>query len=63
VTLRWASDVRTARRARTYGDLAGNEVGLVIDSYGLLSIAVSQRSAAAELRLRPGDTVTLEAAQ
>lgn len=63
VTLRWgAEQVRTARRARTYGALKAGEVGLVVDSYGLVSVALDRRSAADELRLRPGDAVTLEAA-
>jgi S-adenosylmethionine hydrolase len=63
VTLRWGADqVRTARRALTYGALKAGEVGLVIDSYGLVSVALDRRSAAEELRLRPGDAVTLEAA-
>ena len=63
VTLRWgAEQVRTARRAPTYGALKAGEVGLVIDSYGLVSVALDRRSAAEELRLRPGDAVILEAA-
>jgi S-adenosyl-L-methionine hydrolase (adenosine-forming) len=62
VSVRWGADkVRTARRAGTYGDLRPGEVGLVVDSYGLLSLAFDQRSAADELRLRAGDAVTLEA--
>ena len=63
VTLRWgAEQVRTARRAPTYGALKTGEVGLVVDSYGLVSVALDRRSAAEELRLRPGDAVILEAA-
>ena len=63
VTLRWSADqVRTARRAPAYGALKAGEVGLVVDSYGLVSVALDRRSAAEELRLRPGDAVTLEAA-
>ena len=63
VTIRWGADqARTARRAPTYGALKTGEVGLVVDSYGLLSVALDRRSAADELRLRPGDAVTLGAA-
>ena len=63
VTLRWGVEqVRTARRAPTYGALKTGEVGLVVDSYGLVSVALDRRSAAEELRLRPGDAVILEAA-
>ena len=38
------------------------EIGLVLDSYGLLAVALMRRSAAAELGLEPGDEVTLSAA-
>lgn len=62
VSLRWgAGQVRTARRARTYGDLKAGEVGLVVDAYGLVSVVLDRRSAAEELRLRPGDAVSLGA--
>jgi S-adenosyl-L-methionine hydrolase (adenosine-forming) len=49
----------TARRAAAYGDLGGG-VGLVIDSYGLLSISCDRASAADVLGLRPGDEVWLD---
>lgn len=63
ITLRWGGDkVRTARRAPTYGALKAGEVGLVVDSYGLVSVALDRRSAAEELRLRSGDAVILEPA-
>jgi len=63
VTMRWGIEqVRTARRAATYGALKAGEVGLVVDSYGLVSVALDRSSAAAELKLRPGDAVTLETA-
>ncbi|HEX2700973.1 MAG TPA: SAM-dependent chlorinase/fluorinase [Acidimicrobiales bacterium] len=63
VMLRWGLDqVRTASRAPTYGALKAGEVGLVVDSYGLVSVALDRASAADELRLRPGDAITLEAA-
>jgi S-adenosylmethionine hydrolase len=62
VRLRWgAEQVRTGRRAHTYGGLRTGEVGLVVDSYGLVSIALDRRSAADELHLRPGDAVSLDA--
>src|SRR5205807_9650559 len=62
ITLRYADQARTATRAGTYAELGAGQVGLVVDSYGLLSIALDRRSAADELRLKPGDEVTLEAA-
>lgn len=56
-----SKNVRRAVRARAYGDLPGAELGVIVDSYGLVSLAFDRRSAAAELRLRPGDAVALAA--
>jgi S-adenosyl-L-methionine hydrolase (adenosine-forming) len=50
---------RTARRAAAYAELRPGEVGLVVDSYGLISVAVDRGSAAAELGLAATDRVTL----
>lgn len=54
---------RTAVRARTYADLRPGQIGLVTDSYGLVSIALDRRSAADELRIHAGDGVTIRAAE
>jgi S-adenosylmethionine hydrolase len=61
VRLRFGSSgsTRTARVATAYDELATGQVGLVVDSYGLLSIAVARSSAAAELAIGPGDEVVL----
>jgi S-adenosylmethionine hydrolase len=59
VQLRWGEDVRTADRSPTYEGIAAGQVGLVVDSYGMLSICMGRRSAAAELRLGPGIEVAL----
>jgi S-adenosylmethionine hydrolase len=59
ITLAWGDEVRTARRVDTYADLKGSQVGLVVDSYGLLSIAADRSSAADQLGLRAGDGITL----
>jgi S-adenosylmethionine hydrolase len=61
VQLRWNDDVRTAERADTYQGIAAGQVGLVIDSYGMLSICLGRRSAADELTLTVGTEVTLGA--
>ena len=61
VQLRWGDDVRTAERAPTYEGIAPGQVGLVVDSYGMLSICLGKRSAAAELRLAAGTEVALVA--
>ncbi|MCU1454341.1 MAG: hypothetical protein JWN46_2487 [Acidimicrobiales bacterium] len=59
VRLRFGSQTRTGVRHRTYAEIGPGEIGLVVDSYGLLSIAVDQQSAADELRLGTGDEVLL----
>jgi S-adenosyl-L-methionine hydrolase (adenosine-forming) len=53
-----ADTPRTATVSATYADV-GKGIGLVVDSYGLVSIALDRRSAAAELDLAAGDLVTL----
>lgn len=60
VRLRAGDLVHTASRAASYAALAPSQVGLVVDSYGLVSIALDRRSAAAELGLGPGTEVVLE---
>jgi S-adenosylmethionine hydrolase len=60
LTLRAGDSARTATRVRAYRHIPTGGVGLVVDSYGLLSVAVDRGSAAAELGLHEGDAVTLE---
>jgi S-adenosylmethionine hydrolase len=62
VTLRYEDQVRTAVRARTYDELGPGQIGLVVDSYGLVSVALARRSAADELRLHPPTQISLEPA-
>ncbi|MGH9280133.1 MAG: SAM hydrolase/SAM-dependent halogenase family protein [Acidimicrobiales bacterium] len=50
---------RAATRARSYADLKAGQVGLLVDSYGMLAIALNRRPAAEELRVGPGDAVTI----
>lgn len=63
VSLKVGDQTRSAVRARSYGDLRPGQLGLVTDSYGLVSIALDRRSAAEELRIHPGDGVSLEVAR
>jgi S-adenosyl-L-methionine hydrolase (adenosine-forming) len=58
--LRFREETRVAKQVTTYADVGPGEVGLIVDSYGLVSISLDRRSAAAELRLHPGDGVNLE---
>lgn len=53
--------VRSATLARTYAELGSGQVGLVVDSYGLLALAMDRRSVATELGLSEDDPVTIEA--
>ncbi len=61
VQLRWGDDVRTAERSPTYAGIAPGQAGLVVDSYGMLSVCLGKRSAAEELRLAVGTEVVLAA--
>lgn len=54
------SGVRTAGVVRTYGELKQGQLGVIVDSYGLVSLAFDRMGAAAELRIHAGDAVTLE---
>jgi S-adenosylmethionine hydrolase len=51
---------RIAVRAASYADVRVGEVGLVVDSYGLLSLCVDRGSAALELGVHAGAQVIIE---
>ena len=51
--------IRAARWVHTYADAKPSELVLLVDSYGLLSLALDRESAAAALGLRAGAGVTL----
>jgi len=62
VQLRWTrprEGVRTAVRAASYHDLGRGQVGLVVDSYGLLAVSIPRSSAAEALGLAAGDELSL----
>jgi len=59
VRLRFNDDVRTARIVETYAEVGPNDIGLVVDSYGLVSVVVEQQSAATQLGLLTGTAVAL----
>ena len=61
VQLRWGDDVRTAERAPTYQGITPGQVGLVVDSYGMLSVCLGKHSAAAQLGMPVGTEVRLSA--
>lgn len=59
IELRFAHRARTGVRHRSYADVPVGAIGLVVDSYGLVSIAVDRSSAADELGIGTGDEVVL----
>jgi len=61
VQLRWNDDVRTAERADTYLGITAGQVGLVVDSYGMLSVCLGKRPASSELAMPVGTELTLAA--
>ncbi len=52
-------EIRAARWVHTYADAKPSELVLLVDSYGLLALALDRESAAATLRLKAGSGVTL----
>ena len=61
--MRARDSVRRVMLATTYSELTTGVVGLVVDSYGLLSLCVDRGSAALELRIDSGDEVRIERAE
>ena len=51
---------RVAKRVEAFADLGVGEVGLVVDSYGLVALAADRESAAQMLKLSGGDAIRLE---
>jgi hypothetical protein len=62
VQLRWEQPqpgVRTATRTHNFAEVGKGQVGLVVDSYGLLAVVVGQGNAADRLGLSQGDEIIL----
>jgi len=60
IVVRMGERTRSAARVTSFAELATGQVGLVVDSYGLLAVALDRRSAAEDLALAAGDLVRLE---
>ena len=60
VRLHIGEEWRIARRAHTYAEVGEGEIGLIIDSYGLLSVALDRRAADAELGMRTGSEIRIQ---
>ncbi len=59
VEVRFADTARGARWVGTYADAKPSELVVLVDSYGLLSLAFNRESASDSLGLRAGSAVTL----
>ena len=59
IEVRYGEQVRSARWVETYADAKPSELVLVVDSYGLTSLALDRQSAADVCHLRVGSAVTL----
>ena len=59
IELRLADGARAARWVRTYADAKPSELVVLVDSYGLVSLAFDRESAAAALGLHAGSPVTI----
>jgi S-adenosyl-L-methionine hydrolase (adenosine-forming) len=62
VQLRWTRPTegsRTAVRVQAFDDLGSGQVGLLVDSYGLLAVAMSRASAADTLQIAAGDELAV----
>jgi len=59
IELRFDGRARTGIRRTAYDEIGVGEVGLVVDSYGLMSLAVNRGSAAEELGIATGDEVKI----
>jgi S-adenosyl-L-methionine hydrolase (adenosine-forming) len=57
--VRFGDQVRSVRWVHTYADAKPSELVLLVDSYGLASLALDRGSAAAECMLEPASAVTL----
>jgi S-adenosyl-L-methionine hydrolase (adenosine-forming) len=57
--VRFGDQARSVRWVHTYADAKPAELVLLVDSYGLTSLALDRGSAAAESKLSPGSAVTL----
>jgi S-adenosyl-L-methionine hydrolase (adenosine-forming) len=55
------SDDRRAHWVTAFADAKPAELALLVDSYGMCALALDQRSAASELKLRAGKTLTVVA--
>jgi S-adenosylmethionine hydrolase len=61
VAVRWGEQQRIASRVDSFEAIGAGQLGLIVDSYGLIALALNRTSAGDELGLGAGDLVTLTA--
>ena len=54
-----AEQNRIAKRVETFEDLSVGELGLTVDSYGLVALVIGRGSAAEEMKIRTGDQIVI----
>jgi S-adenosyl-L-methionine hydrolase (adenosine-forming) len=59
VSIRFGAVQRTAHRARAYAAIKTGQIGLVVDSYGLVSVCLGRADASRELALGAGAAVVI----
>ncbi|MEO1062683.1 MAG: SAM-dependent chlorinase/fluorinase [Actinomycetota bacterium] len=62
IMVRWGDEARVAHRAASYAEIGEGRLGLVTDSYGVLSLCLDRRSAVDELGIGAGSEIRLEEA-
>ena len=60
IRLEIGEERRLGRRVHTFGEIGEGQIGLVVDSYGLVAVALDRLPADAELGLRAGTEVRLQ---
>ncbi|MEE2682839.1 MAG: SAM-dependent chlorinase/fluorinase [Actinomycetota bacterium] len=60
IILRIGDAVRTIKQVSTFEEIPESEIGLLVDSSGLLALAGNGRSAAEELRINEGQQIRIE---
>ena len=54
---------RIAKKVETFEELGGGELGLTIDSYGLVALVIGRGSAAEEMKISTGNQVIISSAE
>ena len=61
--IKTAGLTRIAKKVETFEELGGGELGLTIDSYGLLALVIGRGSAAEEMKINKGNQVIISFAE